>query len=297
MAHAGLDFALDARLFNAVSCAPINPPRRLLNEAHKACSSQLMSDVLAGQHKIIIPMGNEALASVVKAIPKAERTRDLGRSISSVRGGYWRVTLGGRQTLVMPMHHPAFFAPGRSPVWFDPFVRDWQRVGRALRGELQWNPGPALLEPDLADILNFEHHLKTYRGHVACDVETNGVGLDALLLMVGFATSTRAIVVPFYGYDDGGVRRRSWTPGQEERVRAHVQKWLTRFPLLMHNGQFDCRILEANGFSGVADAFLKHGIDTMIRQHILNPEMKRDLGTVASIWTDAGRWKGMVDHG
>src|SRR3990167_8725748 len=52
MSHAGLDFALDARLFNAVSCAPTNSPRRLLNEARKACSGQLMSDVLAGQHRV-----------------------------------------------------------------------------------------------------------------------------------------------------------------------------------------------------------------------------------------------------
>lgn len=280
----------DIKLMNVVNCVP---PDRVANkrfsEAIRACQGRLRDELADGIHRVIVPMGNEALRAVKYILPQGN---DMSIAISKARGGRWPTVTNGQ--LVMPTHHPAFLAEGRSPKFKGVFLIDWSRIGRALRGALKWDEGVVCLNPTVKDIREW---MKRCAGKpISFDIETDGVAVDATVTHIGFSTGYDTIVIPFWTYGDDFERRPYWSLREDATVRGLIQKIILDAPSLWaQNGQFDTTRMESAGWALIAAAFLEKGRDTMLTNHIRNSELPKGLGDLGSYYTDAPRWKDMVE--
>jgi len=119
---------------------------------------------------------------------------------------------------------------------------------------------------------------------VACDIETTGEAEDARITEVGFAPSaTRAVTIPFERLDGTSY----WPSLADERVAwQFVQRVLYRCQIIGHNFAYDMQYLWRNGIA--CPRFMG---DTMLLHHALQPEMRKSLGFLASLYTEAPRWK------
>lgn len=143
------------------------------------------------------------------------------------------------------------------------------------------------LDPTLADIEEFYAKYIVPAPYIAADIETKGDTITE----IGFATSAnRALVIPFWSRK----RVNYWSAKADERVAWEwVRRILAEKDTIWQNGQYDMQYL-----------WRKMGIptprfagDTMILHHSLQPEMKKGLGFLGSIYTDEPSWKFMrTDH-
>jgi uracil-DNA glycosylase len=139
------------------------------------------------------------------------------------------------------------------------------------------------IEPSLEDIYNF--------GIVYMDDPYQRCGVDietafGTITEIGFApTPDRAIVVPFYSRERGNY----WKTHAEE-----VKAWnwvadalaMLRRPVFQ-NGLYDIHYLWRTMGITVSHA----GEDTMLAHHAMQPEMKKGLGFLGSIYTREPSWK------
>jgi uracil-DNA glycosylase len=143
------------------------------------------------------------------------------------------------------------------------------------------------LEPTLADLDTFYTQYIEPAPFVVSDIETKGDSITE----VGFAPSaSRAIVVPFWHR----VRHNYWQTQEEERAAWEwVRKVFANKRTVGQNFSYDMQYL-----------YRKMGIttprffgDTMLLHHSLQPEMKKSLAFLGSIYTDEPSWKFMrTDH-
>ena len=145
------------------------------------------------------------------------------------------------------------------------------------------------LEPTLADIESFYRKYIVPAEFVACDIETKGNTITE----VGFATSpSRAIVIPFWSRAarDGNY----WPDAEAERAAWEwVRRILAEKPTIGQNFQYDMQYL----YRTLGIASPQFAGDTMILHHTLQPEMKKSLGFLGSVYTDEPSWKFMrTDH-
>ena len=143
------------------------------------------------------------------------------------------------------------------------------------------------LEPTLQDIADFYTRYIAPAPFIACDIETKADTITE----IGFATSpSRALVIPFWSRARGNY----WhTAEQEREAWEWVRRILTEKPQVGQNYQYDMQYLwrkmgiPCPGFAG----------DTMLLHHALQPEMKKGLGFLGSVYTDEPSWKFMrTDH-
>ena len=140
--------------------------------------------------------------------------------------------------------------------------------------------------PSLEDMQVF---LKDYilpAPYCSVDIETAG----GQITCIGFApTEDRAIVIPF---DDMDRTDRCFWPTLETELQAwDWVRTVLSLPkkFVFQNGLYDMQYLwRVMGIAvpGAAD-------DTMLLHHALQPEMKKSLGFLASIYTDEPSWKFM----
>jgi DNA polymerase I-like protein with 3'-5' exonuclease and polymerase domains len=108
---------------------------------------------------------------------------------------------------------------------------------------------------------------------------------------IGFATSaSRGINIPFWSRS----RVNYWRTQAEERAAWEwVRRILAEKDTVWQNGQYDMQYLWRT--MGIPTP--RFFGDTMILHHSLQPEMKKGLGFLASIYTDEPSWKFMrTDH-
>jgi hypothetical protein len=143
------------------------------------------------------------------------------------------------------------------------------------------------LDPTLEDLETFWREHIEPAPFVALDTETKA----GTITEVGFATSASvALVVPFWSRKRGSY----WpTPEAEAKAWAFVRRVCVTKPLVGQNFQYDMNYLwrtigiPCPGFVG----------DTMLLHHALQPELKKSLGFLGSIYTDEPSWKFMrTDH-
>lgn len=143
------------------------------------------------------------------------------------------------------------------------------------------------LEPTLDDLEEFYERYIDPVPLLAADIETKG----GTITEVGFAPSVdRALVVPFWHRKRGNY----WPTLEEERQAwAFVARVFALKKVVGQNFQYDMNYLwrtmgiPTPGFAG----------DTMLLHHSLQPEMKKGLGFLGSIYTDEPSWKFMrTDH-
>ena len=120
---------------------------------------------------------------------------------------------------------------------------------------------------------------------LSVDIENN----KGFITCAGVAPSRdRAIVVPFYDSRRGGP----YWPTLVDEVAAW--RWVERVLALGKNVGGQNYIYDMQNFwrrVGIPNPDANW--DTMIMHHSMQPEMKKSLGVLASIYTDEVSWKGM----
>ena len=143
------------------------------------------------------------------------------------------------------------------------------------------------LPESIEDLESFYNEYLTAAPKLSCDIETK----DLMITCVGFSGDEKdALVIPFYSYaqSDGNFWR---TKREEYLAWVFVRRMLTLPHQLSfgQNFQYDMQyFLKEMGIKST-----NFGDDTMLLHHVLQPEMKKGLGFLASIYTDETAWKSM----
>jgi len=135
----------------------------------------------------------------------------------------------------------------------------------------------------IADIrLAYETYLVRAK-EIAFDIETAG----GQITCIGFAPSEKfAVVIPFVDYRKDGWSY--WKPDDELLAWVYV-RGILKLPAAKtaHNGIFDIHYLWRK--MGIVPH--NYTTDTMLVHHALQPESKKGLGFLGSVYTNEASWK------
>lgn len=222
-----------------------------------------------------------AKPNVIVALGATAAWAVLGTSgISRIRG-YLADSPFGK---VIPTYHPAAVA------------RDWSLRPIAMMDlhkakeqstfpEYRRPRREVWIEPDLKDLLRFEHAHISPASQLSVDIETKGNTVTC----IGFApTRGAALVVPFY--DPGKADGNYWPT-----VRHEILAWRW----VQHVMRLGKALVGQNFVYDMAFTWRSMGIgmpgaeDTMLLHHALQPEMEKGLGFLASCYSEEQAWKYM----
>jgi uracil-DNA glycosylase len=247
----------------------------------------LIKDLTQLQPNVVVAMGNVATWALT----------GIGTGITKNRG-YITPSNVIPGLKVLPTFHPSSI------------MRQWDQaalVGMDFQKALRESAYPEVrrpkreltIEPTLDELAEFyANEIQPLRGTgraIACDVETVTY-FDkepaVVITCIGFAARPDCgITVPLRDAraERGGVY---WSAEDEQKVYAWLEKIICdpEITLLFHNGPFDMQVLLDHGLP-------VHHIpeDTMFCTHAQQPELKKGLGVLGSIFTDEVAWKTMVD--
>jgi uracil-DNA glycosylase family 4 len=183
--------------------------------------------------------------------------------IGKWRGSILPIPSLGEKSIAVPTIHPAAIAREQAMI---PAVKS------DLKKSLVIPPEYYQLYPAIESVREFNYPV------FALDIETPWYGDnyqgERKIIMVGLvAKEHRAIVVPFSG---------AYIP-ELKRILANAKE------VIGHNlVQFDLPILEENGVKLSEDCKVW---DTMLMQHLLQPDLPHDLEFLGSIFTNKPAWK------
>ena len=240
---------------------------------------RLWAEIDEVQPRLLVAFGTEALWALT------------GESnIAMYRGTVMESReIGGRVYKVLPANHP------------DAVVRGWNMratfVSDLLKAKRESKSADFLrkvreiwIRPGLEDIKRFfEIHVEPIRGTptpLSYDIET----ADGMITCIGFSPNdTVSLCIPFWDREHANY----WAT-QKEEVKAwgYVKEVLEDpdFVKLAHNTSYDATWLLKRLGIVVGGRWE----DTMHMHHALQPEMKKSLGYLASIYTDEIAWKSLV---
>lgn len=236
---------------------------------------RLAAELLRIDPNIVVCLGNTPLWAL------AGQT-----GISKVRGTTLLSTHTALDFKLLPTFHPAAV------------IRDWSQRPTTIADfmkakresafpEIRRPPREIWIEPTIDDIITFRDQYIIGCDLLSTDIETSGQRITC----IGFAPSAdRAIVIPF---DDERAKNGSYWPTWEDEYRSWnlVKEILENrsIPKLFQNGAYDISFLwRAYGIRTMGAAE-----DTMLLSHALQPELKKGLGFLGSIYSDEGSWKHM----
>lgn len=149
--------------------------------------------------------------------------------------------------------------------------------------EIRQRPHTIMVAETLADLEQFER-LLTGAPSLSVDIETDRE-LNQLT-MIGFSPSLdTALVVPIW---ERAARNRSYWPASiEPKVWRYIKRWCENpTPKIFQNGLYDTQYLTKYNI------FVRNfADDTMYLHHALQPELRKSLGILASIYLDEPAWK------
>lgn len=249
----------------------------------QCCAPRLLGDIRGYENFILA--GKVALQAFT----------GTNQSILELRGGPLKLWFDGvnlrddietappnaRIFKVLPTLHPAFVCRMRR--WTQAFRADIGRAVRWFENRLGWNDPQLVLWPTFDEIDAF---LSSAR-EIAYDVETDGIEpLTCSLRCIGFATSEKALVVPFLSIDG---ETRFYSSRDEERIAERLRAFFadTSIVKVGHNaGYYDRMVIERH--LGVTPRPL---VDTILLHRAVAPELPHTLGFVGSVYTDVTAWK------
>jgi uracil-DNA glycosylase len=187
---------------------------------------------------------------------------------------------------VLPTFHPA--AVLRDPTQFPVVFADLTKARREAEfPEVRRPKREVWIEPTLADLWRFhdEHILQS--PDLSTDIETMGEQITC----IGFApTPFISLVIPFYNHQSGG----SYWPSLQDEMAA--------WEFVRHTLSLPKRGVGQNFLYDMHFLWRKYGIpcahhvdDAMLLHHALQPELKKGLAFLGSIYTDEASWKFMRD--
>lgn len=142
------------------------------------------------------------------------------------------------------------------------------------------------IQPTLEDIENFYEEYIVSCETLDVDIETKGT----MITCVGFAPNPeRALVIPFF--DELRPDGNYWRSHHDEYLAWQAVKRFLRVGQRVggQNFQYDMQYL----WETVGIKCPTMTDDTMLLHHTLQPEMRKGLGFLASIYTDELSWKAM----
>ena len=233
---------------------------------------RLRKEIVSLKPNVVITLGNPALWAL------------CGKTgITKMRGAATESSLVPGQK-VLPTFHPAYIMR----VWNDRVVsiQDFIKAKReAEYPEIRRPKRDLWIEPTLWEIGEF---FIKYMGVVklmAVDIETSPS--RRIITCIGFSPFPEAaITIPFVDKRKPGYNY--WPDAEQE---AQAWQWVRRFladpvPKVFQNGMYDIQWLMDLGFH-----IENCDEDTMLLHHALQPEMKKDLGFLGSIYTNEIAWK------
>ena len=251
---------------------------RYIHQKYQEELNRLGDELLGFDPNIIVALGNTAMWALT------------GRTlISKYRGTVQPSTHTVTGFKVLATYHPA--AIFRNYEYRPIIVFD---LDKALREsefpEIKYPTRELWIEPTLEDLDAFHRLYIEHCEMLSVDIESSG----SLITCIGFATSSYVgIVIPFY--DFRAKNKCYWKSVEAERQAWYfVRKVLSnRTRKVFQNGLFDIAFLwRAMGIE-VNNA----AEDTMLLHHALQPESRKDLGFLGSLYTDERAWKHMrTDH-
>lgn len=169
-------------------------------------------------------------------------------------------------------------------------LMDLIKVRLFLTGELQQPLRRRLyINPTWDEIELVYHQLRATREPLGVDIETcPSIGQ---ITTISFSTPTLGICIPLWDKDAVGVEPSVYSPRDE--VRAW--RWIDRYAALpntkiLQNGLYDMQYL----LDAPLPIRLRGKIeDTAIMQHAYQPELRKDLGSLASFYLNEPSWKQM----
>lgn len=172
---------------------------------------------------------------------------------------------------ILPTFHPAYILRVRTD--YPVFAQDIGRAYKIARSGYQRPTFNLSVDPQ-----NLEECLYEVKQSKVCTIDIETVKHTNRIISCAVSTSrNRAICVPNRSPDSLDPEfRRFFTEILEDEGIEKV----------FHNGIFDVEILH-NNF--IETKNFKH--DTMVMQHILAPELPKDLGFITSIYTDIPYYK------
>lgn len=216
--------------------------------------SDLTHLLLKYKPNLIVALGAHALYFLTKK-----------HGIAAHRGSVLASDYSGIKCI--PSYHPAYVL--RDSQAFPIFQADFNRIAREYQtpviSAIKWDftYGKDSTLPALVDSYESAEYL-------AVDIES--VKESTTIICVGFARSgTEAISIPLE------------TGSDKEQIQRLL---LSKAKKIFHFGTFDVTMLRLNGFT-----VENYTDDTIIAAHVLEPELPRDLGYVASIYTDIPAYK------
>lgn len=211
-------------------------------------------------HKVLVPMGNHAMDFL------------LGfDGIEKHRGSVYKYN----GMLVLPTVHPSTIL--RDGTNTSAFLHDLQKIVRIANEGYTETKFNFILDPDVFQLEGLiPKILEAPRLYV--DIETKK--FTSYIRCIGFAWSpTDAVCI----FNDGNYENNQVGPNFR-RVLSRLLE--SDIPKTFHNGMFDTIMLHENGFE-----VKNWDYDTMIAQHVLQPELPIGLDYCASMYTDINYYK------
>jgi len=223
---------------------------------YQSGKARLLENIIKSKPKTILALGEESFTLL---------TGRLG--IHTHRGSVYPCIVSPN-TNVLSTYHPAYCS--FNPVSYPAFDADISKLSRVIENKFSLPVYNFTHGKDVTNALVEEYKQSEY---LAVDIESRRNSTQ--ILCIGFAKDSRNAISITLDLNDPLVNRR-WV---EELLECSAKK-------IFHNGTFDVTMLELNNYK-----INNYTDDTIIAAHVLYLELPRDLGYLASIYTDINSYK------
>lgn len=260
----------------AIADYPAIQRSKYIRSAYAGELSRLGDEIKRVSPNLIVAFGGTATWALTKR-PAPKITEIRGTTLQSIFG-----------VKMLPTIHPS--AVLRSWDWRPIVVMDLMKAKMEMEfPEVRTPQRKVWIEPTLADLYEFEKYIDEHE-YLSIDIET----LKEQITCIGFAPTTDlCLVVPFLDWRKPG---NNYWPTKAAEVEAW--KWCMRQvakPKKITGQNFAYDMLFMLRQYATPCPHFTH--DTMLMHHAMQPEMKKGLGFLASIYTNEASWKFMRAKG
>jgi uracil-DNA glycosylase len=233
--------------------------------------ARLQAELDYVQPNLIIGMGNTALWAL-----QSEYHIMRARGVMFLPNPAAPIKTNAKQIFT---HHPA--AVIRDFSLYVVLARDFQKAAKYTNNApLCFTARKLLINPTIEEVETLPALFSKVE-EFSIDIETK----NGQITCIGFGTPTTAVSIPFYGsakinyWDTEELELRAWQIVRE--LCAMPQ------PKIFQNGLYDMQyLLYCYGIRVRNPCF-----DTMLMHHAQQPELKKDLGFLGSLYLDEPSWK------